>query len=82
MTHKTSILPLLKKNFGRISHFKCRLNRQFWRQEKWYKLSKLGGGGVEVIWTKSKRTVTFFSGNHSLLTEHDFNRKSLDILEA
>ena len=23
-------------------------------------MSKLGGGGVEVIWTKSKRTATFF----------------------
>ena len=37
----------------------------FWHidvQKKWYKLSKLGGGkgGVEVIWTKSKRTATFF----------------------
>ena len=38
----------------------------FWHigvQKKWYKLSKLGGGGggeVEVIWTKSKRTVTYF----------------------
>ena len=30
-----------------------------WRSKKWYKLSKLGGG-VEVIWTKSKRTATFF----------------------
>ena len=28
-------------------------------QKKWYKFSKLGGG-VVVIWTKSKRTVTFF----------------------
>ena len=39
----------------------------FWHigvQKKWYKLSKLGGGGgVEVIWTKSKRTATFFSGD-------------------
>ena len=37
----------------------------FWHigvKKKWYKLSKLGGGGgVEVIWTKSKRTATFFS---------------------
>ena len=34
-------------------------------QKKGYKLSKLGGGGggVEVIWTKSKRTSTFFSGD-------------------
>ena len=36
----------------------------FWHigvQQKWYKLSKLGGGGVEqVIWTKSKRTATYF----------------------
>ena len=35
----------------------------FWHigvQKKWYKLSKLGGE-VEVIWTKSKRTATFFS---------------------
>ena len=35
----------------------------FWHigvQKKWYKLSKLGGGGVKVIWTKSKRTATFF----------------------
>ena len=35
----------------------------FWHigvQKKWYKLSKLRGGGVEVIWTKSKRTATFF----------------------
>ena len=34
----------------------------FWHigvQKKWHKLSKLGGG-VEVIWTKSKRTATFF----------------------
>ena len=29
-------------------------------QKKWYKLSKLEGGGVKVIWTKSKRTATFF----------------------
>ena len=37
----------------------------FWHigiQKKWYKLSKLGGegGGVKVIWTKYKRTATFF----------------------
>ena len=35
----------------------------FWHigvQKKWYKLSKLGGGGVNVIWTKSKRTANFF----------------------
>ena len=36
----------------------------FWHigiKKKWYKLSKLGeGGGVKVIWTKSKRTATFF----------------------
>ena len=32
----------------------------FGDQKKWYKLSKLGGGGGEVIWTKSKRTATFF----------------------
>ena len=39
----------------------------FWHigvQNKLYKLSKLGGGGAgggdEVIWTKSKRTATFF----------------------
>ena len=34
----------------------------FWHigvQKKCYKLSKLGGGGVEVIWTKFKRTATF-----------------------
>ena len=36
--------------------------------KKRYKLFKLGGGGVEVIWTKSKRTAAFFSGNLSLLT--------------
>ena len=30
-------------------------------KKKRYKLSKLGrGGGVKVIWTKSKRTATFF----------------------
>ena len=28
--------------------------------KKWYKLSTLGGGGAKVIWTKSKRTATFF----------------------
>ena len=35
----------------------------FWHigvKKKWYKLSKLGGGGMEVIWTKSKRTATSF----------------------
>ena len=35
----------------------------FWHigvQKKWYKLSKLGGRGVDVIWTKSRRTATFF----------------------
>ena len=41
-------------------------------KKKWYKLSKFWGGGVEVIWTKSKRTATFFSGDrpclHYLLT--------------
>ena len=38
----------------------------FWHvgvKKKWYKLSKFWGGGVEVIWTKSKRTATFFP-NH------------------
>ena len=29
-------------------------------QKKFYPLSKLGGGGEEVIWTKSKRTTAFF----------------------
>ena len=36
--------------------------KKFWHvgvKKKWYKLSK-SGGGVEVIWTKSKRTATFF----------------------
>ena len=36
----------------------------FWNidvKKKWYKMLKLGeGGGVEEIWTKSKRTATFF----------------------
>ena len=39
----------------------------FWHvgvKKKWYKLSKFWGGGVEVIWTKSKRTATFFP-NHN-----------------
>ena len=29
-------------------------------KKKWYKLSKCRGWGVKVIWTKSKRTATFF----------------------
>ena len=43
---------------------------------------KIWAGPSPLIWTKSKRTATFFSGNHPSLTEHDFYRKSLDILEA
>ena len=48
----------------------------FWHigiKKKWYKLSKLGGEGVEVIWTKSKRTATYFrktfpkSGSQSMV---------------
>ena len=43
-----------------------------WRSKKWYKLSKLGeGGGFEVIWTKSKRTATFF-GKPSLTGDSYF----------
>ena len=40
--------------------------KNFWHvgvKKKWYKLSKLGGGRGEVIWTKYKRTATFFGGN-------------------
>ena len=35
----------------------------FWHigiKKKWYKLSKLEGEGGGVIWTKSRRTATFF----------------------
>ena len=42
----------------------------FWNvgvRKKWYKLSKFWGGGVEVIWTKSKRTATFFQTTTTLL---------------
>ena len=44
--------------------------KNFWHvgvKKKWYKLSKFWGGGVEVIWTKSKRTATFFQTTTTLL---------------
>ena len=44
--------------------------KKFWHigvKKKWYKLSKFWGGGVEVIWTKSKRTATFFQTTTALL---------------
>ena len=37
MTHKTSVLPLFKKNFG------CRLNRRFWRSKKVVQVVQIGG---------------------------------------
>ena len=40
-----------------MSHFKCRLNQRF---RRWGE-----GGGGQVIWTKSKRTATFFRGTFS-----------------
>ena len=40
-----------------MSHFKCRLNRRFWR---WKKSGTSCPNWGEVIWTKSKRTETFF----------------------
>ena len=38
----------------------CRLNGRFWRLKKEIEVVQTGGGGGEVIWTKSKRTATFF----------------------
>ena len=50
MTHKTSTLPLFKKNFGHMSHFRCSLNRCFFGiPKKLNKLSKLGGGKLDKI---------------------------------
>ena len=48
-----------------MSHFKCRLNRRFWRSKKVVQVVQIGvrGGAVrggEVIWTKSKIAATFF----------------------
>ena len=42
-----------------MSHFECRLNQRFWRSKKVVQSVQIGGRG-EVIWTKSKRTATFF----------------------
>ena len=50
---------------------------------KWCNLSKFGGGGgVKVIWTKSKRTATFFFGRPSLTLHEntDYNLSPLLIL--
>ena len=44
-----------------MSHFECRLNRRFWRSKKVVKVLQIGvRGSKEMIWTKSKRTATFF----------------------
>ena len=51
---------VIREEFWIMSHFECRLNRRLWRSKKLYKLSKLGGGVGAVIWTKSKRSATFF----------------------
>ena len=43
-----------------MSHFECRLSRRFWRSKKVVQVVQIGGRGGEVIWTKSKRTESFF----------------------
>ena len=44
-----------------MSHFECHFNR-CWRSKKVVQVVQIrgGGGGEEVIWTKSKRTAAFF----------------------
>ena len=42
-----------------MSRFVCRLNRRFLRSKKVVQVVQIGGGGGEVIWTKSNRTATF-----------------------
>ena len=48
------------EEFWIMSHFECRLSRRFWRSKKVVQVVQIGGRGGEVIWTKSKRTATFF----------------------
>ena len=45
-----------------MSHFEWRLNQRFWRSKKVVQVVQIRGrgGGGEGIWTKSKRTATFF----------------------
>ena len=46
---------------GEIGGYPCPNFLAHCRLKKWNMLPKLGAGGVvEVIWTKSKRTATFF----------------------
>ena len=69
-----------------MGHFECRLNGRFWRSKK---VVQIGGWGyVEVIWTKSKRTVTFFV-KPSLISDADadnliifINAQTLDYRSA
>ena len=54
-----------------MSHYEFRLNRRFWRSNKVLKVVQIDGmGGGGIIWTKSKRTATFFSWNHLLCTSY------------
>ena len=45
-----------------MSYLEWRLNRRFWRSKKVVQVVQIEGRG-EVIWTKSKRTASFFSWN-------------------
>ena len=52
-----------------MSNFEYRLNRRFWRSKKVVQVVQFWGGeggGIKVIWTKFKRTATFFSGHRPL----------------
>ena len=49
-----------------MSHFECRLIDVFGVQKKWYKLSKLGGGGRGGNLENIQKNSSFFSGNRPL----------------
>ena len=52
---------VIQEEFWIMSHFECPLNRRFWRSKTVVQVVQIAGeGGGGVIWTKSKRTATFF----------------------
>ena len=63
-----------------MSDFECCLNRRSWRK-KMVQVVQIGGkGGVEVIWTKSKRTATFFVKPSLTLPDDNTNTYVLRII--
>ena len=57
-----------------MGHFEYRLNWPFWRSKKVVQVVQIGGGG---IWTKSKRTATFFRETFPKIQHHDQQIRNL-----